>query len=222
MNPKKKYKYIIFCDFDGTITAEETFVGMLKQFSTADYARTERLLRQGKISLRDAVREQVESIPSACYAQVLDFIRDKAVREGFAELLDFSFLHGVPFVVVSGGLLDSVRTRLSAYAHRIHAMHAATVRCDAEYLRVFSDDESATELVAKTQVMARYRFDTAIVIGDGITDLNAALAADLVFARDGLRRYLAERGESSIPWENFYDIINTLQKRWLVEPAADF
>jgi 2-hydroxy-3-keto-5-methylthiopentenyl-1-phosphate phosphatase len=222
MKDKQSYKYMVFCDFDGTITVEETFVGMLKQFSTADYARTEQLLVQGKISLRDAVRKQVESIPSERYPQVLDFIRDKAFRDGFAELLDFLYFNGVPFVVVSGGLLDSVRTKLADYAHRIHAMHAATVRRDGKYLKVFSDYESDTELVAKTAVMTHYRFDTGIVIGDGITDLNPALAADLVFARAGLRRYLANRGKTSIVWENFYDIINNLQKRWLVDPTSTF
>ena len=27
-------KEVVFCDFDGTINVEETFVGMLKQFAT--------------------------------------------------------------------------------------------------------------------------------------------------------------------------------------------
>lgn len=31
--PKPTMNPIIFCDFDGTITAEETFVAMLKEFA---------------------------------------------------------------------------------------------------------------------------------------------------------------------------------------------
>lgn len=222
MKDRQSYKYMVFCDFDGTITVEETFVGMLKRFSTVNYAETERLLLQGKLTLRDAVRRQLESIPSERYPQVLDFIRDKAVREGFGELLDFLHYNGVPLVVVSGGLLDSVQIRLAAYAHRIHAMHAATIHSGGAYLKVSSEYESDTELVAKTRVMACYHFDKAVVIGDGITDRNAALAADLVFARNGLRRYLADRGKKSLAWENFYDIVNNLQKRWLVDPASTY
>ena len=30
---QKHYQYILFCDFDGTITAEETFVGMCQKFA---------------------------------------------------------------------------------------------------------------------------------------------------------------------------------------------
>jgi 2-hydroxy-3-keto-5-methylthiopentenyl-1-phosphate phosphatase len=222
MTDKHSYKSMVFCDFDGTITAEETFVGMLRQFSTVDYNQTERLLSQGKISLRDAVRRQVESIPCEQYPRVLDYIRDKDLRTGFADLLDFLYFQGIPLVVVSGGLLASVRSRLATYVQRIHAIHAAQIDCRGAYLKIVSDYESDTEVVAKTKVMAGYRCQTSILIGDGITDLNPALSADLVFARDRLCRYLTERGKAFVRWEDFYDIINHLQKRWLFKPSSGF
>jgi 2-hydroxy-3-keto-5-methylthiopentenyl-1-phosphate phosphatase len=222
MTDNHSYKSMVFCDFDGTITVEETFVGMLRQFSTTDYNQTERRLSQGKISLREAVRRQVESIPCVQYPQVLDYIRDKGLRTGFADLLDFLYFQGIPLVVVSGGLLESVRSRLAPYVQRIHAIHAAQIDCRGEYLKIVSDYESDTEVVAKTKVMAGYRCQTSILIGDGITDLNPALSADLVFARDRLCRYLTERGKAFVRWEDFYDIINHLQKRWLFEPSSGF
>jgi 2-hydroxy-3-keto-5-methylthiopentenyl-1-phosphate phosphatase len=83
---------------------------------------------------------------------------------------------------------------------------------------VYSDFESATELVAKTRVMGLYRYEESIVIGDGITDLNIATTADLVFARDRLCGYLAQKGKAFIRWEDFFDVCNHLSKRWL---AAD-
>jgi 2-hydroxy-3-keto-5-methylthiopentenyl-1-phosphate phosphatase len=222
MNPAKHYNTIVFCDFDGTITAEETFVGMLQEFSTVDYNRTEQLLLQGEISLRDAVRRQVESIPSKKYPQVQAYIRDKALRAGFVELLDYLHFQGIPLVVVSGGLLQSVQSRLEPHRHRIHAVHAAEIDCRGTYLRIFSDYESDSEMVAKTEVMAQYPCRQSIVIGDGITDVNPALTADLAFARDRLCRYLADRGKAFVRWEDFYDIIARLQKRWLVEPSSGF
>jgi 2-hydroxy-3-keto-5-methylthiopentenyl-1-phosphate phosphatase len=215
MGPAENYKRIVFCDFDGTITAEETFVAMLKRFATASYAATERQLIDGKITLSEAVRRLVDSIPSRRYPQVLAYIEDKTLRQGFAELLGFLHSHGTPLVVVSGGLVGSVATRLAAYGDRIHAVYAADVDTSGNFLRVRSDFESASELVDKTRVMRRYRCEQSIVIGDGITDLNIAMTADLVFARDNLCRYLRQRDHSFVRWEDFFDVIAELSQRWL-------
>jgi 2-hydroxy-3-keto-5-methylthiopentenyl-1-phosphate phosphatase len=205
----------VFCDFDGTITAEETFVGMLKRFAAESYDATENLLIDGKITLGEAVRRLVESIPSKRYPQVLDFVKDKPIRRGFSELLDFLHFHGVPLIVVSGGLMGSVSAKLAPFRNRIHAMYAAEVNAEGEFLRIHSDFESATELVAKTRVMGLYRCEQSIVIGDGITDLNIATTADLVFARDRLCRYLTEKSKPFIRWEDFIDVCNHLSKCWL-------
>ncbi|MGW8186438.1 MAG: HAD-IB family phosphatase [Desulfobacterales bacterium] len=215
--PSKTYKRIVFCDFDGTITAEETFVGMLKRFAAESYDATEDLLIDGKIALAEAVRRLVESIPSNRYPQVLDYAKDKPIRQGFSELLDFLYFHGVPLVVVSGGLIGSVSAKLAPFHDRIHAINAADVDTGGDFLKVHSDFESAAELVAKTRVMGLYRFEQSIVIGDGITDLNIAMTSDLVFARDRLCRYLTERGKGFIRWEDFFDVCNHLSKRWLAE-----
>ena len=58
------HKYIVFCDFDGTITVEETFVSMLQQFASTSYDKVENQLIAGDLTLRDAVRRLVESIPA--------------------------------------------------------------------------------------------------------------------------------------------------------------
>ena len=42
-----------------------------------------------------------------------------------------------------------------------------------------------------------------IFVGDGYSDRCAALAADRVFARDGLAGYLDERGVHYEPFEDF-------------------
>lgn len=215
MVSEKTYKHIVFCDFDGTITVEETFVGMLKQFATVPYDAVESELIEGKLSLKDAVRRMVESVPSQSHSQVLQYINDKQIRSGFVELLDFLHYHGVPFVVVSGGLVESVSAKLNPYRERIHAIYAAETDNGGEFLRVSSEFESHSELVAKTRVMDRYRCDQSIVIGDGITDLNIAMAADLVFARGQLAGYLESRGKPHIIWKDFFDVCNHLAKRWL-------
>jgi 2-hydroxy-3-keto-5-methylthiopentenyl-1-phosphate phosphatase len=210
MASPKKHRRIVFCDFDGTITVEETFVGMLKQFATLDYNDCGRRLVEGRITLRDAVRQLIESIPADQYHAVIDYIRQKPIRRGFSELLDFLHRRAIPLVVISGGLQQSVETRLQKYMHRIHAVHAALLQVGTTHLTAVSPYESSDELVSKTRVMLQYHFDESIAIGDGITDRNMAITADRVFARDNLRDYLSERNAAFIEWSDFFDVLRTL------------
>lgn len=44
-----------------------------------------------------------------------------------------------------------------------------------------------------------------------LTDLNMALAGDLVFARDRLINYLESEEKSYIQWHDFFDILKYLK-----------
>ena len=217
-------KRIIFCDFDGTITTEETFVGMLQQFATRSYEDVKDRILNRQLSLRDGVRSLVESIPSSRYPEVVNYIRTKPIRKGFTNLLDLCHHHHIPFVIISGGLLDSVKTRLGDYADRITAMHAATVDRTGPFLKLLSDYEGAEELVAKGQITKTYAYDESAVIGDGITDIGMARTATIVFARDDLGRYLRSKSQRYETWHDFHDIRRFLQSRWqlsLEDPTHD-
>lgn len=207
---------IVFCDFDGTITVEETFVGMLKRFAQVPYEEIEKRMLSREITLKEGVTRLVESIPSEHYAQVLEYIRHKELRPGLPELLSFLQDEHVPFVVISGGLIGPVLTRLNPLLQEVHAVHAADVNTEGKTLRVHSDFVGETELVAKARVMALYSYDEAVSIGDGISDLNMALHSSLVFARDNLKKYLDASNKLYNPWDDFYDVRRTLAQRWQV------
>jgi 2-hydroxy-3-keto-5-methylthiopentenyl-1-phosphate phosphatase len=207
-------KQVVFCDFDGTITAEETFVGMLQQFTPQLSAELMPQMYARRLTLRQGVRRLLESIPSAQYPQILEFAASKTIRPGLPELLDFLDQHQVPFVVISGGVRVVVEQVLADLQQRLAGIHAVDLDCSGEYLQPLSAYEEGTELVAKVKVMAEYPCDQAIAIGDSITDLNMALAAPIVFARDRLAQYLDDAGKAYLPWHDFWDIRHILAQSW--------
>lgn len=207
-------KRIVFCDFDGTITAEETFVGMLKHFTPELSAKLMPEMYALRLTLREGVRQLLESIPSERYPEIIEFARTKVMRAGLIELLDFLEAEEVPFVVVSGGVRGMVQTVLEPLLNRIHAIYAVDVKTNSKYLQAHSDFEGETELLAKVPVMAQYQADEFVAIGDSVTDLNMAMQASLVFARDRLAVYLDDRQKPYIPWNDFIDIRNQLSSRW--------
>jgi len=214
-------KRVVFCDFDGTITAEETFVGMLKEFAPQ---LSEQLMPQmyaRQLTLREGVRQLLESIPSARYPEIIAYAKPKPIRPGLVELLDFLDAQGVPFVVVSGGVRGMVETVLSQVStgteslrERVAAIYAVDLDTTGDFLQVHSEFEEDTELVSKVQVMAKYPAQEQIAIGDSVTDLKMALHAPVVFARDRLIQYLDDHNKPYIPWNDFFDIRQQLSQQW--------
>ncbi len=220
-SPQTPIKRVVFCDFDGTITAEETFVGMLKEFTPELSAQLMPQMYARHLTLREGVRQLLESIPSSRYPAILEYTKTKAIRPGLVELLDFLDAKGVPLVVVSGGLRGMVETTLSqagtgekSLKERVAAIYAIDVDSTSDFLRVHSEFEEGTEMVSKVQVMAQHPAQEQIAIGDSVTDLNMALYAPVVFARDRLIHYLDEHNKSYIPWNDFFDIRQALSQRW--------
>ncbi|MGB8275532.1 MAG: haloacid dehalogenase-like hydrolase [Alphaproteobacteria bacterium] len=205
---------IVFCDFDGTIAEEETFVAVFHQFSPKLAAELVPLMQQRRMTLREGVSRILESIPSSRYPEILDFMRGRKIRAGFTELLDFLDAQRVPFVVISSGLRGMLETVLGPLYSRLHAVHALEVELDGPFLHPVSPAMSDEELVAKPAIMARYPAAFRVAIGDGVTDFRMAENADLVFARDRLAELLSERGVPFLAFEDFFTVRDHLAHIW--------
>lgn len=213
--PETVLEQVVFCDFDGTITEEETFVAVLRRFSPE---RAEALIPRMyamEVSLRDGVREILQGIPSAALPEVMAFIEGRKIRKGFAEFADFLKERGVPLVVVSGGLRCIIEAILGPeLLAKVHQVYAVDLDTSGEWIAPLSAYEDEMELVSKVRVMREFVTKETIAVGDSVTDLNMAMHAELVFARDRLARYLDERGKHYIEWKNFIDIRNHLAYQW--------
>ncbi|NJL65187.1 MAG: HAD-IB family phosphatase [Methylacidiphilales bacterium] len=207
---------IVFCDFDGTITAQETFVAVLKEFAPELAADLIPQMYALKITLREGVRRILESIPSLRLPEIIEFAHTQPMREGLPELLDFLDLQDVPFVVVSGGLREMVEVVMGELVQRTRAIHAIALDTSDSHFRVLSPYEGKTELVDKVKVMEMYPSDEKIAIGDSVTDLNMAISVPIVFARDRLAQYLQERQKDYIAWNDFFDVRDALKELWEV------
>ncbi|QDZ41171.1 HAD-IB family phosphatase [Euhalothece natronophila Z-M001] len=217
MSENKIPEFAIFCDFDGTITGEDTFVGMLK--AVAPHLCDQYLpdIYTQKLTLREGVKRIIESIPSRSYSAMIEYVDEVPLRPGLSELVKFAIEHQIPFHVVSGGLKDMVKRVLSTQMignspliEKVASISAVDIDTRQEYLTPISDYEKGTELVAKVEVMKQYSGKQNISIGDSVTDLNIALNADITFARDRLAKYLDKAGKFYYPWEDFFSVRDQL------------
>ena len=128
---------------------------------------------------------------------------------------------GLPFVLVSGGLVPLVEEVLGPHRHRLDQFIAAEVLPHPSGgLRFVSPFANEQELVAKAEVLKRFGRGRSVVIGDSITDLGMAEEADVVFAREPLSGWLEQRGILFHHWDSFADVEAVLRQQGLLPVAA--
>ncbi|MGC8504179.1 MAG: HAD-IB family phosphatase [Acidithiobacillus sp.] len=208
---------MVFCDFDGTISEEEVFVGLMRHFAPAAAARILPEIYAQRLTLRQGLPMVLESIPSGAWPAMEDFVRGSTLRPGFAAFLSHLRAAGVPLIVVTGGFVEMSRIVLGPLAAKVTAIHGLEADRSGPFLRVHSAWEDDVELVAKPLILTHYHPDEAVCIGDSITDLRMARVCPQVFARDRLAEYLRKEDRPFVPFADFFDVDRAVGQRWWPE-----
>lgn len=202
---------IIFCDFDGTITADDTIEAFMQLFIERDIREIGyEMARQG-YTVKRAISTMMSQIPVERYKEQTGFFDQLAVRDGFGQFLDHCHSVGVPVVIVSGGIEQMVERTIAPWREEVLAVYSAKVDLSGTHARIYSHYESETEMVSKPSIMKEFSYEKAICIGDSYTDLEMAALSDVVFARDRLAEYLDTSEVAYYPYDDFHDIIKQLK-----------
>ena len=209
------YNKILFCDFDGTITAEETLEGTIKRFVTNKplYYRKMIAFLVHKITLAQAVHMAFQTIPASKLPEIEEYVRGIQIRPGFENMLKTAKELGIPVVILSGGMKPTVEEKVAPYRDLILDVWSCDlVTTDKDTLDLVSDFEEGDHIISKERVMEQYDYETAYCIGDSYTDFHMAEKSELVFARDRLLKKMEKEGKPCIAWETFDDIAEELKK----------
>lgn len=208
-----RYDTMIFCDFDGTITTEETFVGTLMRLcEEKDLYEWFGKFQKGEITLRKCTETLFSLAPSSNWPKVEEYAKTVQIRPGFSAFLDKAKELDIPVVVISGGVRAMQEGILAPYMDRIEAFFTCELDISGEYTSFTSQYANETQNMDKVKIMDLYDYGKAIAIGDmGSTDYQMAKNSDVVFARDELAAVLEKEGSPFHAWETFFDIIPFLE-----------
>lgn len=185
-------------DWDGTVTERDMLEVVLCEFGNPEvFERVERELGR-TMTLHEVIAAEFETVRAPVPEVQAWVVEHARVRRGFAE-----FAGAFRPLVVSSGfheLIEPVLARegvvLELWANSLDA------RPDGWRVR-FRDDVCCSEC-GEACKRASLPSGQVVFVGDGYSDRCAALAADRVFARDGLARYLDREG---VPYEPFSDFV---------------
>lgn len=200
----------IVVDWDGTVTQSDGLYEVICAFGDERiYEETEVQLGR-ELTLNEVIAVEVRTV-TAPLAVVVDWaVANMRVREGFAE-----FARKRRPLIVSSGLHELIEPVLEREGLELEVRaNRLDPRPDGWRVR-FSDEEPCpvcSEPCKRRTVAGLGRF---VYVGDGVSDRCVSLAAERVFARDGLAAYLEARGQPFEPFSDFHELDVQLER-----PAA--
>lgn len=196
----------VILDWDGTVTVDDTLIVALREFGDWQvYLDAAAALRRGEISLHEEIRRDAESI-KAPIGDVVDWlVENLELRPGFHELAEAQRP-----TIVSSNFRQLIEPILAREGLELE-VRANSVTWEPEGWRATFRNGDACGTCGEPCKRADLPTNGQIVyVGDGYSDRCAAQAADRIFARDGLARYLEEQGVSFEPFDDLHDVLQAL------------
>ena len=205
MRPTGAGDLALVLDWDGTVTETDTLHLVIAEFGDLDVFRALEEEIGRRLTLREVIACEMETVRATLDEVVGWLVETVRIRPGLAAVVE----RHDPLIVSAGfhELIDPVLEREGVRARVV----ANRITADPTGWR-------ATFPVAEPCVVCGEHCKRAIVaglgafayVGDGVSDRCVSLAADRVFARDGLARWLDGRGAPYEPFGDLHDVLGAL------------
>lgn len=207
----------IFSDFDGTITELDTLVFMSKTLGGGPQMveAIGRLIREGRITLRDGIAAEMRSI-RASWDDAVALLREHVrIDAAFPPFAAWCRDEKIPLTILSAGFRNVIELFLAhddyrhvdIRANRLIPDTGSGWQCRFRDRTEFGHDKAAA--IREAQRRGQY----AVFIGDGLSDRAPAEVADEVFAKHSLAEYCASKGILCHEYTTFSDVHAELQLR---------
>ncbi|MFL6555781.1 MAG: 2-hydroxy-3-keto-5-methylthiopentenyl-1-phosphate phosphatase [Bacillus sp. (in: firmicutes)] len=218
-------KPVIFCDFDGTVTESDNIISLMDKFAPQGWELIKDQILTRQISINEGVGRLFSLLPSDSKEELTEFALENAkIRSGFKEFVEFARAEGIPFYIVSGGIDFFVYPILEEYGP-FDGVYCNESDFSGERVKILwphkCDSLCSNDCgCCKPSIIRKLNFGKdsfKIVIGDSVTDLEAAKHADFVLARDLLEEKCLEWELNHSGFNTFFDCIEEIKKRIEVE-----
>jgi 2-hydroxy-3-keto-5-methylthiopentenyl-1-phosphate phosphatase len=207
-------KTVVQCDFDGTVTEEDTSFFLLDAFAQGDWRRLLREYKEHKISVGEFNTKAFAMVKADKPTLLRALKGEVKVRAGFQELVNYCLKKGIRLVIVSNGLDFYIKAVLKDLGLKNIEMHAAQASFRPEGMKVRYVgpdgkrlDDGVKEAYTQSFLKLGYR---VIYIGNGDSDFAPAKYANCVFATGELLTYCRENNLNYKPFENFIDVFRDI------------
>ena len=194
-------------DWDGTVTERDTLHMAITRFGDRElFDALEEEIGE-RLTLDEVIAAEMATIRTPLDEVVAWLVEHVRVRPGFHELVD-----SYDPLIVSAGfheLIDPILER-ERVGVRVVANHVEPH--PAGWRSTFAEGALCAVCGERCKRSATEGLGPFAYAGDGVSDRCVSLAAERRFARDGLARWLDERGVAYEPFDDLHDVRAALSK----------
>ena len=211
----------IFCDFDGTISKQDTIDLLLERIGNPAWLEFEDQWLKGLIGSKECMAKQIPLIEGG-FKNVLKVLEEVQLDETFKSFVDWCDKHKIKLTVVSDGLDRIInylffRERIiikNIISNKLIELPNNKLEMAFPYSQV-----GCNSGVCKCAIINNTN-KVKIAIGDGRSDFCFSGQANLVFAKAKLLNYCQENNIKHYPFSNFNDIKLTLENLYINLPVG--
>ena len=218
VNPKKAKKRIVFFDFDNTITMGDVLDDMLERYSiNFKWQELEKKWKDGEIGSKECLEGQIKGI-RITKRELDNYLSRVKIDPYFKVLLKYLRSKKIKTLIVSDNFDYILKRILRNNRIALQSIYANSVRFNNNRLRPsFPHTNPKCGDCAhckQTTVQAKSgKGSLSIFIGDGQSDVCAARDANVVFAKDSLKKHFQQEHLPHVPISGLKDVYNYLKER---------
>ncbi len=221
-------KAIVFTDWDGTVTLQDSndYMTDTLGFGLKKRKDVAQLMLNEKLSFRDGFREMLQSITDNNHSLedcIKVLLKNIHIDPGFKSFLEWCRSNNIPLYVISSGMKPIINALLKNYMGEKDESYISIIANDA---KTDPNDKYKWEIVYRDEtpfghdksrsinkILSSYKESKPMVFycGDGISDLSASKCCDVLFARSG-ENLVTYCNRQNIPYEEF-STFNDIKKK---------
>jgi len=212
-------KVVVFSDFDGTITLNDSNDYLTDNLGYGVQKRLDlnEAVLNGSRTFRDIFSDMLDSVHTPFPECIQTLTENVHLDPGFAAFYDWTLKAGVPVIILSSGMEPIIRALLSKLigpkAQAIPIVsNNVDIHPDGRWNIVFRDESHFGH--DKSRAIKPYAALPAdgrpilVYCGDGVSDISAARETDLLFAKKGrdLVLHCLQENVPFYPFDTFAEI----------------
>jgi len=214
-----KTKIAILTDFDGTVTTEDVSMRIYEKFASAPCPCLNQMWAEGTASTMQELEGCFATI-TATREQMEEEIEQIKLDPGFSRLIALCREESIPLSILSDGLDWYIQLLLKKNGVGEIPVYANQIAFTPDGFRFsypWFDPQNPMRGIWKPTLIHKFQAEgyRVVFIGDGLTDTDAARAADVLFAKEALYHYCCAHGIPSILYDNLLDVVSILNSRVL-------
>ncbi|CAH2215152.1 MtnX-like HAD-IB family phosphatase [Tepidibacter aestuarii] len=205
-------EYIVICDFDGTITIEDTVNSMADKFAGDRWRDLDEMWMSGKYNASE-ISQKILDMMNTNEIELKEFVRGIDIDPKFKEFIDYIREKCIEFYIISDGFDFNIENILEKNDIEGLMSFSNILQFEgSKLLGVYPNSNEDCKKCGncKSNLINDINLDNkkVIYIGDGHSDKCASKKADYIFAKKSLADYLRDSEIEFVEFEDFSDVLS--------------